>query len=77
MRPVTTQTASYKLPNVWTIGGKSHNRLAEGQDLPDLFIGLGGDGTVMRTARGLTPGIPFLTINMGRVGFMSELELSS
>ncbi|MGE5422031.1 MAG: NAD(+)/NADH kinase [Ignavibacteriales bacterium] len=48
----------------------------EGQQVPDLFIILGGDGTVMRSARRFGHlGIPFLTINMGRVGFMSELEL--
>ena len=41
----------------------------------DLIITVGGDGTIIRAARLTVPnGIPILGINMGRLGFMTELE---
>jgi NAD+ kinase len=41
----------------------------------DLVITVGGDGTIIRAARLAVPhGIPILGINMGRLGFMTELE---
>lgn len=42
----------------------------------DVFIVIGGDGTILRAA-GMcaVKGIPILGINMGRIGFMSEVEL--
>ena len=43
----------------------------------DLVITVGGDGTIIRAARLSVPlGIPLLGINMGRLGFMTELEAS-
>ena len=40
----------------------------------DLLLSLGGDGTILRVARlALRDGIPILGINMGRLGFMTEL----
>jgi NAD+ kinase len=43
----------------------------------DLIIGIGGDGVMLETARRATPaGIPILGINMGRVGYMTELEMN-
>ena len=41
----------------------------------DLLISLGGDGTLVRLAR-LTAGadIPILGVNLGRVGFLAELQ---
>ena len=42
----------------------------------DLVIVIGGDGYMLETARRAAPaGIPILGINMGRVGYMTELEL--
>jgi NAD+ kinase len=41
----------------------------------DLIITIGGDGTILRGAHEAAElGIPVLGINMGRVGFMSDLE---
>ena len=42
----------------------------------ELVIVLGGDGAVLDTARRVaSTGTPILGINMGRVGYMSELEM--
>ena len=41
----------------------------------DLVITIGGDGTILRGAHAAAPhAIPVLGINMGRVGFMAELD---
>ena len=41
----------------------------------DLIVTIGGDGTILRGAHEAAPrGIPILGINMGRVGFMSEID---
>ncbi len=50
-------------------------------DLPiesiDAVIVLGGDGTILRAARQYAPiGIPVLGVNMGTVGFLSNIEVS-
>ena len=43
----------------------------------DLIIAIGGDGVMLEAARRATPcGIPILGINMGRVGYMTELEMN-
>jgi NAD+ kinase len=47
------------------------------QELPStrVLLTIGGDGTILRAARWAIPhAIPLLTINMGRLGFMTELE---
>lgn len=47
------------------------------RELPnaDLLICLGGDGTILHTAKAATRyGIPILGINIGTMGFMAELE---
>lgn len=42
----------------------------------DLVITVGGDGTVLRAVRFTAPaGIPIVGINMGRLGFMTELTV--
>lgn len=41
----------------------------------DLIICIGGDGSVLRAARGAIPRpVPILGVNMGRLGFLSELK---
>lgn len=40
----------------------------------DMLVAVGGDGTVMRGARSAAPlNIPILGVNMGKLGFMSEI----
>ncbi len=64
------------------LSGKGWVRSADevGDDIPeatdtDLIITVGGDGTIIRaTVVSVPHRIPILGINMGRLGFMTELE---
>ena len=47
---------------------------AEGLD-PDMYLVMGGDGSVIRTAhRAAERGIPILSVNLGRMGYLCEIE---
>ena len=55
----------------------SYIPIEEVYDSSDLVIGIGGDGVMLEAARRATPAaIPILGINMGRVGYMTELEMT-
>ncbi|MGX7680007.1 NAD(+)/NADH kinase [Jatrophihabitans sp. DSM 45814] len=42
---------------------------------PDLMVTIGGDGTFLRGARlAAQDGVPVLGVNVGRVGFLTEIE---
>lgn len=42
----------------------------------DMAVVLGGDGTILESARRVAPiGIPIVGINLGRLGYMAELEV--
>lgn len=55
-------------------------RFGEYRDLlseANLLVAIGGDGTIIHCAKdALDVGVPILGINLGRVGFLAQLELS-
>ncbi len=64
---------------------KTHRHREEFHYLPldavyaeaDILIVLGGDGTILEAARRATHrGTPILGINLGRLGYMAEMEMS-
>ena len=41
----------------------------------DLLITFGGDGTIVRAIRSVSQhGVPILGVNLGRLGFLAEVE---
>ena len=57
---------------VYSFAGKPEN-LPQGEW--DIAFSLGGDGTVLYTARCLAPlGVPILPVNMGSLGFIAEVD---
>ncbi len=59
------------LGSSWQIESLDHAPLDE----LDMIIALGGDGTLLRTARVAAPHeLPILGINLGRLGFLSEVN---
>src|SRR4051812_17494466 len=43
----------------------------------DLLVSLGGDGTMLRTMRlAAGPSTPVLGVNLGRLGFLAEIDVS-
>ena len=58
----------------WISPAENLETLAERAENTDLVITVGGDGTILRAAKVTAPnGIPVVGINMGRLGFLTEL----
>ncbi len=52
--------------------------LAQMENVVDLAIVLGGDGTLLNVVRTLAPfGIPLVGVNQGRLGFLTDLSLEN
>lgn len=69
-RVVTNMGAS-----VWVCSSWEEDKACEQIEGTRFVICLGGDGTILRAARIASPrGVPILGINLGRVGFMTELN---
>ncbi|WP_461256393.1 NAD(+)/NADH kinase [Treponema sp. R80B11-R83G3] len=64
---------------VFSIKDKSKSLSEDGSPLPkdkwDIAFSLGGDGTVLYTARSVSPlGVPIMPINLGTLGFIAEVN---
>ena len=60
----------------WYSPAENLESLASRADGTDLVITVGGDGTILRAVRFTGPAkIPIVGINMGRLGFMTELTV--
>jgi NAD+ kinase len=65
---------SYQGADVWRRPSSAEEEIKALAADTDLVITVGGDGTLLRTARLVAQmGIPILSINLGRVGFTTEL----
>jgi len=61
--------------SVWTCSSWDAKRAEDLLEGSDLLITVGGDGTVLRAARiALSRKIPISGINLGKLGFMTELD---
>lgn len=61
--------------SVWMGSNWDEDAVAERCHRFDMFITLGGDGSMLRTARMASEHcVPILGINMGRLGFLAEVE---
>ncbi|MDO8723618.1 MAG: NAD(+)/NADH kinase [Syntrophales bacterium] len=59
------------------IGGAKGLEIREMAPQVDLLVVLGGDGTILRTARALVGhDIPILGINLGKFGYITEVNLN-
>ena len=69
-------TASHSMTSV-SRSGWERCSFAEIGRRADLAIVLGGDGTMLNTARQLAPyGVPLVGVNQGRLGFMTDIARS-
>jgi NAD+ kinase len=60
---------------VWMGSHWDEAAVAEQAHRLDMFITLGGDGSMLRSARmAAQQGIPILGINLGRLGFLAEVQ---
>jgi NAD+ kinase len=58
----------------WLASTWDEPRVRDQVERLDLVLVLGGDGSTLRTARMVAPhGVPIVGLNMGRLGFLSEL----
>jgi NAD+ kinase len=59
----------------WLSAVEDTPRHAEDLDATEVLVTIGGDGTMLRAVHETAPRkIPIIGVNLGRVGFMSEIE---
>ena len=59
----------------WLATRHDEDLLREKAPSLDTLVTLGGDGTIVRAVRAVSPfGVPILGVNLGRLGFLAEVE---
>ena len=73
----TTIMHQLRLPeDSWISPAENLNNFQDRAENTGLVITVGGDGTILRAVQLTAPnGIPVVGINMGRLGFMTELQV--
>lgn len=60
----------------WVCSAAEIETVQDELERTSLVVVVGGDGTILRTVRAVAPhAVPIVGINMGRVGFMTELTV--
>jgi len=60
----------------WSSSAWDVNSVKAQLDHTELILSIGGDGTILRAAQAVLPGnTPVTGINLGKVGFMTELTV--
>ncbi len=63
--------------SVWVCSAWEGKTAKSRLDTTDLILTIGGDGTILRAVGVIVPGlVPIAGINLGRLGFMTELSAS-
>ncbi|HEX9896495.1 MAG TPA: NAD(+)/NADH kinase [Dehalococcoidales bacterium] len=61
---------------VWSCSAWENKAVRSKVNGTDLILSIGGDGTILRAAQAVVPGkIPITGINLGNLGFMTELSV--
>jgi len=61
--------------SVWLCSAWEGEKVRAQVDDTDLILSVGGDGTILRAAQAVVPGsTPITGINLGKLGFMTELS---
>ena len=61
--------------SVWLCSAWEGEKARAQVDDTDLILSVGGDGTILRAAQAVVPGLtPITGINLGKLGFMTELS---
>jgi NAD+ kinase len=61
--------------SAWLCSAWEGERIKAQVDGTDLILSIGGDGTILRAAQAVVPGVtPIVGINLGKLGFMTELS---
>jgi NAD+ kinase len=69
--------AGRRVDETWLASAWDENAMRKHVPGTDLLLSVGGDGTVLRAARSVLPhNALLLGINMGRLGFLTELDIS-
>ncbi|MFC1983541.1 NAD(+)/NADH kinase [Chloroflexota bacterium] len=61
--------------SVWLCSAWEEEKAKAQVEETDLILSIGGDGTILRAAQAVVPGLtPITGVNLGKLGFMTELS---